>query len=568
MNIVPIIGIDLGTTNSLVSCFIDNECILIPNALSNKLTPSVVSVLNNGEIIVGSAAKERLMTHPNLSAAAFKRYIGTNKKYNLGKHSFTPVELSAFVLKSLKADAESFLNTQINEAVISVPAYFNDHQRRATKEAGELAGLKVERLINEPTAAAVAYGLHQSEDERKFLVFDLGGGTFDVSILDLFDNILEVRAVAGNNFLGGEDFDQCLINYFLEHFNLSSSSMDIKTLSTLKKQAENCKISLSNSQKAEISCTISNQQYNLSISTDEFEKICYDLLIKLKQPLQRALRDSAIHSNDLDDIILVGGSTKMPIIRSFTAKMFGRLPLCHLNPDEVVGIGAGIYAAMKERNENLKETVLTDVCPYTLGVEIAVENEFGDLETGRFLPIIERNTIIPYSKVERLYTIKDNQTHINLGIFQGESRLVSNNLKLGEINIKVPTAPKGQSQIDVRYTYDINGILEVEVTSLATSEKKREIIANSNIDMSRKEIEKRLREIEKIKIHPRDNAKNRYLLAKGERLYEESLSDLRHRIAHELEHFESILNRQNPNEIKIAVEHFEKFLESIDNWEK
>ncbi|HEX9059312.1 MAG TPA: molecular chaperone HscC, partial [Clostridia bacterium] len=447
---MPIIGIDLGTTNSLVSCFMDNECIIIPNALGENLTPSCVSVLENGEIIVGRAAKERLVTHPQLSAGAFKRYMGTNKKYIMGKHTFTPTELSSFVLKSLKADAEAYLTTEIKEAVISVPAYFNDQQRRETKQAGEIAGLVVERLINEPTAAAVAYGLHTSEEERKFLVFDLGGGTFDVSILDLFDNVLEVRAVAGNNFLGGEDFDECLVNYFLEHHGMKGASLDLKTLSALKKQAESCKFALTSSGKGEMNCNIGDKQLSLTISSGEFETMAHDLIIKLKQPLQHALRDSSISINDLDEIILVGGSTKMPVIRSFAARMFGRLPLSHLNPDEVVGLGAGIYAAMKERNENLKETVLTDVCPYTLGTDVVVDNEFGGQEGGRFLPIIERNTTIPYSKLQRLYTASDYQTQVRVGIYQGENRLVANNLKLGEIFISVPPAPRGESGIDVR----------------------------------------------------------------------------------------------------------------------
>lgn len=565
---MPIIGIDLGTTNSLVSCFIDNECVIIPNALNENKTPSAVSVIENGEIIVGSPAKERLTTHPQCTAAAFKRYMGTNKKYNLGKYTFTPTELSSFVLRSLKADAEAFLNTQITEAVISVPAYFNDQQRRATKQAGELAGLKVERLINEPTAAAIAYGLHQTADEKQFLVFDLGGGTFDVSILDFFDNIIEVKAVAGNNFLGGEDFDQFLMDYFLNHYNIKKDSLDIKTLSTLKKMAEKCKISLSRFDSYNLGCTIDGQDYNLNISSSEFEKMSQDLLSNLKKPLQRAFRDSAMYTDDLDEIILVGGSTKMPLIRSFAAKYFGRLPLCSLNPDEIVALGAGMYAAMKERNEFLKETVLTDVCPYTLGVDVAIYNEFGELEGGRFHPIIERNTTVPFSKVKRFYTAYDDQRVINVGIYQGESRLVANNIKLGELELYVPPAPRGQSAIDVRYTYDINGILEVEVTSLATGEKKRKVILKNDCTLTDEEVEARLKELESIKIHPRENVKNVYLLAKADRLYEESLSDLRIKIASAIEHFEAVLNRQNPEEIQSETIKFETFLNSIESMEK
>ncbi len=565
---MPIVGIDLGTTNSLVSCFINNECVLIPNALQENLTPSVVSIIENDEILVGRAAKERLITHPQLTAAAFKRYMGTNKKYNLGKYTFTPTELSFFVLKSLKADAEAYLKTEITEAVISVPAYFNDQQRRATKQAGDMAGLKVERLINEPTAAAVAYGLHENDEEKKFLVFDLGGGTFDVSILDLFDDIMEVKAVAGNNFLGGEDFDQCLLDYFINHHKLKKEELDLKTLSALKKLSEGCKIALSKVDKHDLNCTINGQSYSLLISNNEFETIVKDLLLKLKQPLQKAFRDSAIYTDDLDEIILVGGCTRMPIIRSFTAKYFGRLPLCSINPDEVVAYGAGIYGAMKERNECLKETVLTDVCPYTLGTEVAIYNEYGEIEGGRFQPIIERNTIVPCSKVERFYTLYDHQRVINIGVYQGESRMVENNVKLGELEVYVPPEPRGKSAIDVRYTYDINGILEVEVKSIATGEIKRKVILKNDCTLTEEEVETRLKELGNIKIHPRENSKNRYLLAKGERLYEETLSDMRTQIAQALEHFEAILDRQNPEEIKSEAEKFEIFLNRIENWEK
>ncbi|MDQ2085081.1 molecular chaperone HscC [Herbivorax sp. ANBcel31] len=561
---MSIIGIDLGTTNSSVSCFIDKECIIIPNALGENLTPSVVSVLKSGEFIVGGAAKERLITNPQLTASVFKRYMGTNKKYKLGKYDLTPTELSSIVIKSLKSDAESYLNTEIKEAVISVPAYFNDKQRRATKQAGEMAGLKVERLINEPSAASLAYGLQQNDDEKKFLVFDFGGGTFDVSILDLFDNLLEIRAVAGNNFLGGEDFNELLIKHLLEHLGIELSSLDLKVISAIKKQAEECKIALTTAEKFEMNCCINKNNYALTITNDEFENMSQELLFKLKKPLLRVLSDASMNTQDLDEIILVGGSTKMPIVRSFVAKMFGRLPLCHLNPDEVVALGAGIYAAMKERNEYLRETVLTDVCPYTLGTAVAVTNQFGEYDTGVFLPIIERNNTVPYSKVERLYTLYDNQTCISVEIYQGEHRLVENNLKLGEINIFVPPAPAGQSAIDLRYTYDINGILEVEVTSLETDEKKREVIVNSETEMTTQEIEKRLQEIQDIKIHPRDNAKNRYLLEKAERLYEETLSDLRMEISRAINRFEAALNKQNPKEIRKEVKLFEEFLKEIE----
>lgn len=324
---MPIIGIDLGTTNSLVSVFLDGNPVIIPNSLGENLTPSVVSVLENNEIVTGRIAKERQITHPHLTASSFKRYMGTNKVYNLGKYKFTPVELSSFVIKSLKADAEAYLGTTITEAVISVPAYFNDSQRRATKQAGELAGLKVERLINEPTAAAVAYGLYDNAEEKHLLVFDLGGGTFDVSVLEVFGNIMEVRAVSGNNYLGGDDFDQCIIDYFLKQTGIEKDNLDLKTLSHINKQAEACKKSLSKESVTQMSCFIGKTEHTVSLSNEKFESICYDLLAQIRQPLQRVLRDSALKLNEIDEIVLVGGSTKMHIIRSYVARLFGRFPL-------------------------------------------------------------------------------------------------------------------------------------------------------------------------------------------------------------------------------------------------
>ena len=561
---MSIIGIDLGTTNSLVACYRDHESKLIPNSLGNYLTPSVVSVLENGEIIVGAAAKERLITNPEITIAAFKRYMGTNKKYQLGRHTFNSTDLSAFVLKSLKADAEVYLGECVTEAIISVPAYFNNQQRRATYEAGKLAGLQVERLINEPTAAAVAYGMHQKTDEQKLLIFDLGGGTFDVSILEIFEDILEICAVAGDNFLGGEDFDECLIKYFCEMHNLNLDRLPIDTLVTLKKQAEKSKIALTLSNSATMVCRFKDQVLETTITETIFESIAGELLLKLKNPLLKALKDSNNKTNDLDDIILVGGSSKMPIIRNLVTKMFGRFPLVQINPDEVVGIGIGICAGIKERHEALKEKVLTDVCPYTLGTAVVTENQFGEQADGIFFPIIERNTTIPYSKVDRLYNAVDNQKKIKVAVYQGESRLVENNLKLGELMIKIPPAPKGQSAIDVRYTYNIDGILEVEVTSVQSGLKKSIVLCNSDTNLTDDQIAVRLKELEKIKIHPRDQVHNCYLLEKAERLYEESLAETRMLIAKHIEYFSAVLDRQKPKEIEIAIQEMENFLSQLE----
>lgn len=564
--IMTTIGIDLGTTNSLVSYWSEDGPIIIPNVLGSNLTPSVISVDENDEILVGEIAKERLITHPSLTASTFKRYMGTEKRFQLGQYAFTPEELSSFVLKSLKADAEAFLGQEVKEAVISVPAYFNDAQRKATKRAGELAGLKVERLISEPTAAAISYGLHQEESETKFIVFDLGGGTFDVSILELFEGVMEVKSISGDNFLGGEDFTNLLVSYFVDAEKIDVESLNKKARSILYKQAELCKRSLSEDHVGKMSFTLNGETFEQSINRNDFEKLANQLLMKIRHPIERALRDAALAPKDLNAVILIGGATRMQVLKSAVSKMFGRLPYSNINPDEAVALGASIQAALKERNEALNEIILTDVCPYTLGTRIAKEIETDKYESGYFFPIIERNTPIPVSRVERLYPIRDNQTLINVDIYQGENRLVKDNMKLGELNIKIPPAEKSKGAIDVRYTYDINGILEVEVTVVSTGMKSRVVIEKSPGSMSEEEIEERLNALQDIKIHPRDKSENRLLLAKGERLYEEYLGEKREYIGVLLQKFESILSRQDEREIKKMAKRLKEELEQMEGW--
>lgn len=563
---MTIIGIDLGTTNSLVSCWINGESVIIPNALGNRLTPSVVSVDENGEIVVGEVAKERLITHPGKTASVFKRYMGTSKAFSLGTYRFLPEELSAFILKSLKADAEAYLGKEITEAVISVPAYFNDAQRRATKRAGQLAGLKVERLLSEPTAAAIAYGLHQQEPETKFLIFDLGGGTFDVSILELFDGIMEVKSVAGDNFLGGEDFTGLLASLFLSHHQMEQSELSGKVQMALWKQAELCKQALSTGRDCTMSLQFEDGVKEISIDRARFEQLAKPLLARLQKPVERALRDAAVKLGELDAIILVGGATRMPVIFSFTGKLFGRLPANSLHPDEAVAIGVGIQAAMKERHEDLEEIILTDVCPYTLGTSISKSLGNGRYESGIFDPIIERNTVVPVSRVRRYNTLIDNQTAIAVDTYQGESRLVENNILLGELTINVPPAPAGLQSIDVRYTYDINGILEVEVSSVETGEKKVAIIQEKETGLSLEEIAERFKELEAIKVHPRERLENRLLLARGERLYEESLAEQRQVIVDAMVRFEDKLKKQDMREIKQEAERLKQVLDQIEEF--
>ncbi len=559
---MAIIGIDLGTTNSLVSVWKDAKATIIPNVMGSNLTPSVVSLDENGDILVGQAAKERLITHPNATAAHFKRHMGTKKKIDLADRSFLPEDLSSFILRSLKADAEAYLGETVNEAVISVPAYFNDAQRKATQTAGHLAGLQVERLINEPTAAAIAYGLH--EEEKTFLVFDLGGGTFDVSVLELFDGIMEVNATAGDNTLGGEDFTSLLINGFLSHHSLQKTSFNKKQTNKLHQQAESAKCSLTRYNTAELTLEIDGQVLHWNINNELFEQSAQPLLARLRLPVERALNDASFKPSDLSSVILVGGATRMPLIRKLASRMFGHFPTCHLNPDEVVSKGTAIQAGLKSRDKTLQEVVLTDVCPYTLGTDIVVSNAHG-VESGHFKPIIERNTVVPVSKVERFYSCHDNQEKIDVGIFQGESRRTKDNIELGAIYIDIPKGPAGSEAIDVRYTYDINGILEVIVNVISTKETRTEIIEGYPGKLSKAEIDARMEQLAELKIHPREQMKNRTLIARGERLYEESLGDTRQYIARLLADFESIIEHQDANEIGKAWADIEKHFCHIES---
>lgn len=559
-----IIGIDLGTTNSLVAYYTEDGPRIIPNRLGKNLTPSVVSV-DGDQIYVGETARERMLLYPDSAASVFKRTMGSDKKYRLENQFFTSEELSSFVLRSLKEDAEVYLGEPVMEAVISVPAYFNDARRKATKRAGELAGLKVERIISEPTAAAIAYGLYECREDAKFLVFDLGGGTFDVSILELSGPILEVRAVAGDNFLGGEDFTGVLEDMFYDRFEqLHREELDLKTAKYIHKQADLCKMGFEDSRTSKMSCTIGEEVYELEVELTEYEKKCEDLLERIRIPVKKSLTDSRLRLSEINKVVLVGGATKLPVVRRFVGKLFRALPDTTINPDEAIALGASIQAAMKERKDSIREVILTDVCPFTLGTEVSIERENGGYESGHFSPIIERNTVIPASRTETFYTMHDNQSVVNVNILQGESRFVANNLLLGELNVEIPKAPKGKESIDVTYTYDVNSILEVQVKINSTGKVVKQILKGQQVDMTDEEIAARMEELAYLKIPPREQEENKLLLLRGERLYEENLGDDRKVIEHALQKFEQALNTQDPPKIEEARKDFREFLEA---WE-
>lgn len=559
-----IIGIDLGTTNSLAAYFGKDGPEIIPNRLGKHLTPSVVSVDEEGQIYVGETARERELLYPGSAASVFKRSMGSAKKFCLGDKEFTAEELSSFVLRALKEDAENFLGEPVTEAVISVPAYFDDKRRKATKRAGELAGLKVERIISEPTAAAIAYGLYEKTRNTRFLVFDLGGGTFDVSVLELFENILEVRAVAGDNYLGGEDFTQELEKLFYEKRKISPDSLDARTRGMIHKAAEECKLGFTDSTRSTFSCLIGGQEEKLEITLKEYEDQCGALLEKIRKPVQRSLSDAHIRLSDIDVIVLVGGATRLPVVKNFMVKLFRKFPDTSVHPDEAVALGAAIQAAMKERSAAVKEVILTDVCSFTLGTEVTVDRGGGRLESGHYCPIIERNTVIPASRTERFYTIRDDQTKLTINILQGESRFAANNLLLGELTVNVPRNRAGEEAVDVTYTYDINSILEVEVKVVSTGEVKKQIIKSQENEMTDEEIQERMKELSYLKIHPRDQEENRLLLLRAERMYEENMGDVRRHLDQQIRIFEEILNTRDRGRIEEGREALKEVLREIE----
>ena len=544
-----IIGIDLGTTNSLVAVWRDGKASIIPNALGQHLTPSCVGMDDDGTVLVGEAARARLQTHPHLTASLFKRYMGSERKTELGTQTFRPEELSSMVLRALKEDAEAFLGHPVTEAIITVPAYFSDAQRKATRVAGQLAGLKVERLLNEPTAAALAYGIQDTQRETKFLVFDLGGGTFDVSILELFDGVMEVRATAGDNFLGGEDFVSLIVDAFTQRSGLAKA-LDGQDLmggyrQRLRDEAERVKRSLSDAPVENMVFSYRGQDYSWELSEEAMAQLCEPLMVRLRTPVERALRDATIKASELSAVVLAGGATRMPLVRKLASRMFGRFPLIHLDPDEAIALGAAVQAGLKMRDAALSEVVMTDVAPYSLGIGIARQVGPNDYEGGHFLPIIERNSTVPVSRVENITTIGDFQKELTVKVYQGEARRISDNIFLGTLTFPITPKKAGEISADVRFTYDVSGVLEAEITVLPSKEVHKLVITENAGVMTPAEIKQRLAELAELKIHPRERIENRTLVAQADRLYEQLLGQEREYLAQHVATFQSVLERQD-----------------------
>lgn len=558
-----IIGIDLGTTNSLAAVWENGECRLIPNTFGEYLTPSVVSFDTDGAVYVGKVAKERLVTHPNDTAAVFKRFMGTSKIYRLAGKKYKPEELSALVLRRLKEDAEQYLGQEIEEAIISVPAYFNDLARSATKNAGKLAGLRVDRIINEPSAAALAYQHQRQMEEAALLVFDFGGGTLDVSMVDCFDNVVEILAVGGDNYLGGSDFDRAIADAFYKECDMTESALTMEERAIVEERAMLCKQELTEHETAAMRVELRGQEYRMDLSRVKLIGVSERLFVRMRAPIQRVLTDAKKTMGGVDAVVLVGGSCKMPVVQKFLAHTLGRVDISVVNPDYMIALGVGVYAGIKERNEDIKDMLLTDICPFSLGTAV-----YNEAEPDRLLNdiVIERNTALPASREIIVTTVYDRQTKVQVKVYQGEAMYAEDNLFLGKMELHVPPAPKGEQKVSIRYTYDINGILVVDVTVLSTGVAKQMVIRNQEIRMSEQEIAKKLKELDKLKIHPREEEENKALLARAERLYCETTGGMREEIEFRTRYFHELLAKQDTYCLQRGRRQFEQFLTYIESY--
>ena len=547
-----VIGIDLGTTNSCVAVLEGGEPVVIANAEGNRTTPSVVGFAKNGERLVGETAKRQAITNPDRTIASIKRHMGTDYTVEIDGKKYTPQDISAMILGKLKSDAESYLGEKVTEAVITVPAYFTDSQKQATKDAGKIAGLDVKRIINEPTAASLAYGLDKDESQHKILVYDLGGGTFDVSILELGDGVFEVLATNGNNKLGGDDFDEALLNFMADSF-AKENGVDLRNdkmaLQRLKEAAEKAKKELSSAQTTNINLpfiTVNENgplHMNMDITRAKFDQLTADLVNKTIEPMKKAMADAGVTNSDLSKVILVGGSTRIPAVQEAVKKVTGKDPFKGINPDECVAIGAAIQAGVLTGEVN--DVLLLDVTPLSLAIET-----LGGVAT----KLIERNTTIPTKKSQIFSTAADNQTAVDIHVMQGEREMASGNTTLGRFQLTgIPPAPRGIPQIEVTFDIDANGIVNVSAKDMGTG-KEQSITITSSTKLSDEEIQAKVKEAEQYAAEDKKRKEEVEIRNRAETLVYETEKNMKE--------LENALSEDEKNDINAAKDELSKALEA------
>lgn len=549
-----ILGIDLGTTNSLACVYREGKVIQIPNFMGEYLTPSVISIDDDGSIIVGAPAKERKETYPDKTFSSFKRFMGTSRKFD----KFRPEDLSSFVLRSLKQDAENYLGEEIKDVIISVPAYFNDKARNATKDAGTLAGLNVLRIINEPSAAALGYLTKAGKlgnldkvdgfEDDTFLVFDFGGGTLDVSLVETFENVIEILSLSGDNMLGGIDFDRCLANEFLKRKGITKEKISEQTYNAILFSAERCKRELSQNNSAKMIVHSIEIDDEIELTQKEFLWISEDVIKRITRPINKVLIDSKTSEEEITDVILVGGSSKMPIVQRYLRYLMKGLDIKVYDPDCMIAYGMGVYAGIMEREQGVKDLLLTDVCPFSLGIG-TVNRENVNSDNLVMTVIIPRNSALPISKTEIFSPIHDKQTEIHFKIFQGEEMYARDNKMIGEIPVKFSKPLSKDTQILLTFTYDINGILliDYEVPSLGI---KKEVVIEDSERSSKSETDRKIEYLRKFKLLSADDEDNRMIREWGQKLFTIAPSPFREDIMNRLQFYEYILESDPYQAIK------------------